>query len=64
MITEGSDNAGLKSNVSKNIPIDLSQNSLLSSELGKKASDHKTNEINKLNLPSERSINRKIRKNI
>ena len=64
MITERSDNAGLKSNVSKNIPIDLSQNSLLSSDLGKKASDHKTNEINKLNLPSERSINRKIRKNI
>ena len=56
MITERSDNMGLKSNISKNIPIDFSQNSLLSSDLVKKGSDHKTNEIKQLNLPTERSI--------
>ena len=64
MITERSDNMALKSNLSKNIPMDLSQNSLLSSDVGKKASDHKTNEIKQLNLTTERSINKKIRKQI
>ena len=64
MITERSDNMGLKSNISKNIPIDFSQNSLLSSDLVKKGSDHKTNEIKQLNLPTERSINKKVRKQL
>ena len=62
MITERSDNIGLKS--IKNIPIDLSQNSLLSSDVGKKNSDHKTNDMKQLNLASERSINKKIRKQL
>lgn len=36
MITDRSDNVGLKTNLSKNVPIDISRNSLLSSEIGKK----------------------------
>ena len=64
MITERSDNIGLKSNISKNIPNDLSQNSLLSSDIAKKGSDHKTNEIKQLNFPTERSISKKAKKQI
>ena len=46
IISERSDMAGLKSTVSKNIPMDISQNSLLSSsEIGKKSSDKKNNDI-------------------
>ena len=68
MITERSDNIPLKSNLSKNIPMDLSQNSLLSSDVGKKTIEHKNNtnnnDIKQLNLTTERSINRKIRKQL
>ncbi len=64
MKTERSDMAGLKSYLSKNIPNDLSQNSLLSSDLGKKGSNKKSNEKKQLNLATERSINKKIKKQL
>ena len=64
MITDRSDNVGLKTNLSKNVPIDISRNSLLSSEIGKKISDKNNNEIKQLNLASEKSINKKIRKQL
>ena len=64
IITERSDIVGLKSNLSKNIPNDLSQNSLFSSDLGKKGSNKKSNEIKQLNLATERSINKKIKKQL
>ena len=64
MKTERSDMAGLKSDLSKNILNDLSQNSLLSSDLGKKGSNKKSNEIKQLNLATERSINKKIKKQL
>ena len=65
IISERSDMAGLKSTVSKNIPMDISQNSLLlSSEIGKKSSDKKNNDIKQSNLMAERSINKKNRKQI
>ena len=64
MITDRSDNIGLKTNLSKNVPIDISRNSLLSSEIGKKMIDKNNNEIKQLNLASERSINKKIRKQL
>ena len=62
MISERSDNVGLKS--SKNMPMDISQNSLLSSDKGKKNSENKTNDIKQLNLVTERSINKKIKKQL
>ena len=64
MITDRSDNIGLKTNLSKNIPNDISRNSLLSSEIGKKITDKNNNEIKQLNLASEKSINKKIRKQL
>ena len=65
MITDRSDNFGLKTNLSKNIQIDISRNSLLSSELGKKVTDkNNNNEVKQLNLVSEKSINKKIRKQL
>ena len=64
IITERSDKVGLKSNLSKNIPMDISQNSLLSSDVGKKDSNKKSNEIKQLNLVTERSINKKIKKQL
>ena len=64
IITDRSDNIGLKTNLSKNIPMDISQNSLLSSEMGKKESSKKNNEIKQLNLATERSINKKLRRQI
>ena len=65
IINERSDVAGLKSTISKNIPIDISQNSLLSSsEIGKKSSDKKSNDIKQSNLLMERSINKQNRKQI
>ena len=62
--TERSDN--VKSFVSKNNnPIDVSRNSLLStSEIGKKISDRKNSDIKQLNLATEKSINKKIRKQL
>ena len=61
---ERSDN--VKSFVSKNNnPIDVSRNSLLStSEIGKKISDRKNSDIKQLNLATEKSINKKIRKQL
>ena len=64
MITDRSDNIGLKTNLSKNVPIDISRNSLLSSEIGKKMPDRNASEIKQLNLASEKSINKKIRKQL
>ena len=61
-ITERSDIVGLKSDLSKNIPNGISKNSLISSDLGKTGSNKKNNEIKKLNLATERSINKKIKK--
>ena len=63
-ITERSDIVGLKSDLSKNIPNDISKNSLISSDLGKTGSNKKNNEIKKLNLATERSINKKIKKQL
>ena len=62
--TERSDN--VKSFVSKNNnPIDVSRNSLLSSsEIGKKISGRKNSDIKQLNLATEKSINKKIRKQL
>ena len=64
--TEKSDNANMKSFVSKNInPIDVSRNSLLSSsEVGKKITDRKNSDIKQINLATEKSINKKIRKQL
>ena len=64
MITDRSDNIGLKSNISKNIPLDAAQNSLLSSDIGKRLTNKKTSDIKQLNLATERSINNKIKKEI
>ena len=64
IITDRSDNIGLKSNLSKNVPMDISQNSLLSSEMGKKGSSKKNSKIKQVNLATERSINKKLRKQI
>ena len=64
--TEKSDNANMKSFVSKNNnPIDASRNSLLSSsEVGKKITDRKNSDIKQINLATEKSINKKIRKQL
>ena len=66
MTTERSDNANLKSFLSKNnAPMDISRNSLLSSsEIGKKITDRKNSDIKQLNLAKEKSINKKIRKQL
>ena len=63
MITDRSDNLGLKSNISKNLPMDLSKNSLLSSDVSKKHSDPKNNDIKQLNFANEKN-NKKIRKEL
>ena len=49
MISERSDNVGLKSSSIMKFPIDPSKNSLLSSDLNKKTTDKKTNEFKKSN---------------
>ena len=48
MISERSDNTGLKSSLVK-LPLDPSKNSLLSTDLGKKTGDKKTNEFKQSN---------------
>ena len=58
--SDRSDNLASKSLFSRNIP-DISHNSLLSSDVTKKTID-KNNEIKPLNLASERSINKNIKK--
>ena len=64
--SERSDNANLKSFISKNnTQIDASRNSLLSSsEIGKKIIDRKNSNNKQLNLATEKSINKKIRKQL
>ena len=64
IITDRSENIGMKSSVNRNLPIDISRNSLLSSEIGKKLVDKNNNEIKQINLTTERSINKKIRKEL
>ena len=63
---EKTDNSNLKSFLSKNnTPMDASRNSLLSSsEIGKKISTRKNSDIKQLNLATEKSINKKIRKQL
>ena len=62
--TDRSDNIVLNSNISKNIHVDISRNSLLSSENLKKQINKNNNEIKPLNLVTERSINKKLRKEL
>ena len=62
--SERSDKQGSKSLLSKNFPMDISHNSLLSSELTKKNSDKKIAEIKPTNVTTERSINKKMKKQL
>ena len=63
--SERSDNLGSRSNLSKNINNDYSKNLLLSTGLRKKTIDKKSNnEIKQINLITEKSINKKIKKEL
>ena len=64
--SERSDYANLKSFISKKkTQIDASRSSLLSSsEIGKKMTERKNSDIKQLNLATEKSINKKIRKQL
>jgi len=64
--SERSDYANLKSFISKKkTQIDASRSSLLSSsEIGKKILDRKSSNIKQLNLANEKTINKKIRKQL
>ena len=62
-ISERSDKQNSKTLLSQNIPLDISHNSLLSSKLTKKNTDKK-NSFNKPTNTLERSINKKIKKQL
>ena len=64
IISDRSDNLGSKTNLSKNSPFNGTQQLLLSSDIGKKTNDRKTNDIKQFNFETEKSINKKIRKEI
>ena len=64
IISDRSDNLGSKTNLSKNSPLNGTQQLLLSSDIGKKTNDRKTNDIKQFNFETEKSINKKIRKEI
>ena len=64
IITERTD-IGFKSKISGGIHNDLSKNSLLSSDIGKRSLEKKNNnELKQLNLETERSLNKKIKKQL
>ena len=64
IISDRSDNPGSKTNLSKNSPINGTHQLLLSSDVGKKTNDRKTNDMKPFVFETERSINKKIRKEL
>lgn len=57
-------NPGKRSSISKNIKSDMSQNSLLSSNIDRKVKDRKVSELKRLNSVSERNLNKQIKKQL
>ena len=64
IISDRSDNLGSRTNFTKNSPNNVTQQLLLSSEIGKKPIERKTNEMKAFNFETEKSINKKIRKEL
>ena len=64
IISDRSDNLGSKTNLSKNSHMNGTQQLLLSSDIGKKTTERKTNEMKPFNFETEKSINKKIRKEL
>ena len=64
IISDRSDNLGSKTNLSKISPMNGTQQLLLSSDIGKKTIDRKTNDMKPFNFETEKSINKKIRKEL
>ena len=64
LISDNNLNPGKRSCNSKNIKSDMSQNSLLSSNIDRNVKDIKNSELKHLNSLSERKLNKKIKKQI
>ena len=64
LISDNYLNPGQRSSISKNIKYDMSQNSLLSSNIDRKVKDRKGSELKRLNSISERNINKQIKKQL
>ena len=64
LISDNNLNPGKRSSNSKNIKSDMSQNSLLSSNIDRNVKDIKNSELKHLNSLSERKLNKKIKKQI
>lgn len=64
LISDNNLNPGQRSSVSKNIKSDMSQNSLLSSNVDRKVKDRKNGTLKRLNSISERNLNKQIKKQL